>query len=91
MMKTLLQQPVRSGQIFPSPRENETMYETPPCFCWREEEGARGYRVEVKNAANEIVWSGETEKTFIVPDHALEPGVQMESLCGGRRARLGVL
>lgn len=87
MMKTLMQQPVRSGQIFPSPRENETMYETPPCFCWREEEGARGYRVEVKNAADEIVWSGETEKTFIVPDHALEPGAYSWNLYAAGGAR----
>lgn len=85
-MKTLLQQPVRSGQIFPSPRENETMYETPPCFCWREEEGARIYRVEVKNAAG-IVWSGETEKTFIVPERAIEPGEYRWNLyaAGGER------
>ena len=74
MAKTLLQQPVRNGQIFPSPHENETMYETPPCFCWREEDGADTYRVEVKNAAGETVWSGETEKTFIVPKFPLDPG-----------------
>lgn len=72
-MKTLAQQRTRNGQIFPSPRENEVMYETPPTFMWVKEEGAETYRVEVKKDGT-TVYTGQTERNFLVPDVLFTPG-----------------
>ena len=33
-MQKLEQRRTKNGQIFPSPRENEVMFETPPTLCW---------------------------------------------------------
>ncbi len=71
-MKKLLQKRTANGQIFPSPRENERMYETPPAFCWLKE-AADSYRVVVRRDG-ETVWQGETALNFIVPDKLLAPG-----------------
>ncbi len=66
-MKKLAQVRMRSGQIFPSPRENETMLETPPVLCWLKEEGVSRYTALVRDGRGEIVWQGETERNFIIP------------------------
>ena len=81
-MQKLEQRRTKNGQIFPSPRENEVMFETPPTLCWLLEEGVSRYRVEVRDAGGETVWQGETERNFIVPDRILAPGEYSWNLCG---------
>ena len=80
-MKKLLQIRTANGQIFPSPRVNEVMYETPPSFCWLKEEGVGTYTVIVRQSG-EIVWQGETQRNFIVPDIMLAPGEYEWNLLG---------
>lgn len=79
MMKKLQQMRTANGQIFPSPRDGEIMYETPPTLCWLKE-GAGKYRVAVRQGG-QTVWQGETERNFIVPDMILEPGDYEWNLC----------
>ncbi len=72
-MKRLLQMRTAPGQIFPSPREGEMMYETPPAFSWLKEEGAEEYTVVVRQGA-EIIWQGRSARNYIVPECLLAPG-----------------
>ena len=81
-MKILHQIRTANGQIFPSPRPDEIMYETPPAFCWLKEEGVSSYRITVRNEAGLTVWQGETDRNFIVPDTLLAPGIYEWNLCG---------
>ena len=81
-MKKLEQIRTANGQIFPSPRDGETMYETPPTLCWLRE-GKESYRIVVKQGEN-VVWQGETERNFIVPDLILTPGGYEWNLYAGR-------
>lgn len=72
-MKQLLQKRTAGGQVFPSPRINEVMYETPPTFAFLYEENASAYTVTVRqNGA--VVWQGSTARSFITPDIILSPG-----------------
>ena len=71
-MNKLVQKRTAPGQIFPSPRDGETIYETPPTLCWLKE-GAGKYRVVVRKDG-ETVWQGETERNFIVPGEVFAPG-----------------
>lgn len=71
-MNKLVQKRTAPGQIFPSPRDGETIYETPPTLCWLKE-GAGKYRVVVRKDG-ETVWQGETERNFIVPGEMFAPG-----------------
>ena len=70
-MRQLHQLRTANGQIFPSPRLGETMYETPPAFCWLKEDGVFLYRIAVRNAEGRIVYEGQTERNFLVPDFLL--------------------
>jgi len=79
MMNQLIQKRTANGQIFPSPREGEIMYETPPALCWLKEGGGT-YHVVIRKG-DETVWQGETERNFIVPDLMLEPGSYEWNLC----------
>ena len=72
-MKQLLQQRTRNGQIFPSPREGEVMYETPPTFCWLREDVEGPYQITVRRNG-ETVWYGETDRNYIVPSTELPAG-----------------
>lgn len=86
-MKTLAQRRTKNGQIFPSPRENEVMFETPPTLCWLLEDGVDAYTVEVKNAAGETVFTGSTTRNFLVPDVAFAPGEYTWNLYGNDAER----
>ena len=78
----------RAGQIFPSPRQDEIMLETPPAFGWREEEGVENYRLIIRKAGESApCWQGETERTFLVPDAILPPGCYEWNLMGGGMER----
>ena len=72
-MRTLAQIRTRNGQIFPTPREGEVMFETPPTLTWVKEEGVKTYRVEVRKDGK-TVFSGETDRNFLVPDVIFAPG-----------------
>ncbi|MBO4298299.1 MAG: heparinase II/III family protein [Clostridia bacterium] len=69
----LEQKRTKNGQIFPSPREGETMFETPPALCWLREDVKGPYQVTVRRGG-ETVWRGETEKNYVVPEKALPAG-----------------
>lgn len=71
-MKQLLQLRTANGQIFPSPRDGEILYETPPAFCWLRE-GVENYRIVVQQEG-QLVWQGRTERNYIVPNRILPPG-----------------
>ena len=85
-MKQLMQVRNANGQIFPSPRLHEVLYETPPTFCWLREEGVSVYRVAVRQG-DDIVWQGDTERNFLVPDRILEPGQYEWNLYGEEAER----
>ena len=72
-MKQLKQQRTAGGQVFPSPRVNEVMYETPPTFCFLYEGGAKTYTISVRQNGKPV-WQGLTERSFITPDQILPPG-----------------
>lgn len=72
-MKQLLQKRTAGGQIFPSPRADEVMYETPPTFCFLYEGGAESYTVTVRQG-RQVVWQGSTARNFITPDVLFAPG-----------------
>ena len=69
----LEQKRTKNGQIFPSPREGETMFETPPTLCWLREDVTGPYTVSVRRGG-ETLWQGETDKNYIVPDQVLPAG-----------------
>lgn len=72
-MKQLKQQRTAGGQVFPSPRPNEVMYETPPTFCFLYEDGAQSYTVTVRQNG-QTVWEGTTTRCFLTPNLILPPG-----------------
>jgi len=72
-MKRLTQQRTAGGQVFPSPRPDEVMYESPPTFCFLYESGADSYTVTVRQNG-QIIWTGCTARNFITPDVLLPPG-----------------
>ncbi len=72
-MNRLWQKRTAGGQVFPSPRIGEVMYETPPTFCFLYEGNAQTYTVIVRQNGT-IVWQGTTERNFITPDLILQPG-----------------
>ena len=69
----LEQKRTRNGQIFPSPRAGETMFETPPTLCWLREDVKDPYTVTVRQGGKTI-WRGETDVNYIVPEIALPAG-----------------
>ncbi len=72
-MKQLKQQRTAGGQVFPSPRPHEVMYESPPTFCFLYEGDADSYTVSVRQNG-QMVWEGSTKRSFITPDCILSPG-----------------
>lgn len=72
-MKQLRQQRTAGGQLFPSPRANEVMFETPPTFCFRYEDGVKEYTVSIRQN-DRLIWQGTTERSFITPEIILPPG-----------------
>ena len=72
-MRQLEQVRTAGGQVFPSPRAGEEMFESPPTFCFLYENGFQQYTVSVRREGR-IVWQGTTEKNFINPDIILPPG-----------------
>ncbi|MBR6569959.1 MAG: heparinase II/III family protein [Clostridia bacterium] len=72
-MKQLKQQRTAGGQVFPSPRPDEVMYESPPTFCFLYENGAKNYTIAVRQN-DHIIWQGKTKRNFITPDCIFPPG-----------------
>ncbi|MBR5546289.1 MAG: heparinase II/III family protein [Clostridia bacterium] len=72
-MKKLKQLRTAGGQIFPSPRINEVMYESPPTFCFLYEEGADEYTVSIRQNGR-LLWQGSTVRSFLTPDCILPAG-----------------
>ena len=77
-MRTLQQKRPKPGMIFPSPRDGEVMFETPPTLCWVKEDNVAEYTAVIRKGG-ETVWQGKTERNFIVPDIILEPSEEMVS------------
>lgn len=77
----------KNGQIYPFPADGDTVCETIPCFCWLKAEGCRSYVVEIKKESGETVFRGETDRGYLVPDIALEPGRYLWNLYSGELER----
>ena len=69
----LEQKRTKNGQVFPSPRPDEVMFETPPTLCWLREDVTGPYAATVRQSGR-IVWRGETDRNYIVPDVVLPAG-----------------
>ncbi len=72
-MKQLKQQRTAGGQVFPSPRPNEIMYESPPTFCFLYEDGAEEYTVSIRQNGQPF-WQGTTARNYLTPDCILPAG-----------------
>ena len=83
----LSQERTKGIHLFPTPRPDETMYETPPAFCWLKIPGISQYRIVVKNENGETIWEAETNKNAAVPDFALEPGKYRWNIWGDGKER----
>ncbi len=60
---------VRSrGQIFPFPDEGRLVEENPPCLSWLPLASKPRYTVVLKDGDGKEIWTGETEKNYIIPD-----------------------
>lgn len=85
-MKLIDQKRTRAGQIFPSPRDGETVSETPPCLSWLKCAGCSSYTVEIYRDG-ELFWRGETDKNYIVPDTVLPAGEYKWEIFAGEGRR----
>ena len=85
-MKTLEQKRTKNGQVFPSPRPNEIMFETPPTLCWLREDVTGPYTASVRQDGK-IVWQGATDKNYIVPDVILPAGAYEWNVAADGRER----
>ena len=83
----LSQERTKPMQMFPTPRPDETMYETPPAFCWLKVDDISQYRVVVTNENGDEVWAADTCKNAAVPDFALPPGNYRWNLWGDGKER----
>ena len=79
-MRTLQQKRLKPGMIFPSPREGEVMFETPPTLCWVKEENVTEYTAVIRRDGKDV-WQGKTSRNFIVPEIILQPGEYEWNLC----------
>ena len=83
----LSQERTKPMHLFPTPRQDETMYETPPAFCWLKVPDVSQYRIEVADEKGKHVWSAETNKNAAVPDIVLPPGSYRWNLWGDGKER----
>lgn len=85
-MKSFLQIRTSGQQIFPMPRDGETVFESPPCLAWIPLDGNMTYTAVIWRDGVEV-WRGETEKNYIVPNRILEPGTYRWNLYAGDAER----
>lgn len=71
-MDILKQQRTGAQQVFPFPAAGDTVWETPPCFIWLQEEGIQEYTITVRG--ENFHWEGKTERNYIVPPCIMPPG-----------------
>ena len=74
-------------QIFPVPRPDEVLYETPPTFSWLKVPGITQYRIVVVDENGDEVWCTETTKNTAVPDFVLLTGNYRWNLWGDGNER----
>lgn len=82
-MNIMRQTRTHGGQVFPFPRPDETVYETPPSFVWVREPSVEVYKIEIRNGNGAIIWTAETGRNAAVPDVILEPGNYSWNIYGG--------
>ena len=73
--------------MFPSPRQNETMYESPPAFCWLKVDGVEKYKVIVNDENGTEIWSAETTKNTALPCFVIPAGKYQWNIWGDDRER----
>ncbi len=71
-MKILEQRRTSPRQVFPFPAEGELVWETPPCFVWIAED-SEAYTVVIRDQ-NEVIWQGQTNVNYVVPNVQIRPG-----------------
>jgi hypothetical protein len=86
-MNTLPQERTKPGNLFPSPRPDEVMYESPPAFCWLKADGVQSYRAVVNDTQGREIWAAETQANSAVPDRIFPPGTYRWNLWGDGRER----
>ena len=75
-------------QLFPFPEDGRVVEENPPCLSWLPVGGSVTYKVVLYRGGSEL-WSGETQKNYIVPDIPLESGdYTWDIFADGRRRGL---
>ena len=76
-MKIMEQVRTHGGQVFPFPRPDEIVYETPPSFVWIGADSVKRYKIEVRcadgTADGKTVWTKETAYNTAVPEIILHP------------------
>lgn len=61
-------------ECFPSPRDGELLFETPPTFIWNKVPSAQEYKITVFNSNGEKIISEETRELFFTPSEPLPSG-----------------
>ena len=73
--------------LFPSPRQDEIVYESPPAFCWLKVEGFKRYLVAVTNLKGYEIWSSGSAINTAVPDIVIPPGKYRWNIWGDGQER----
>ena len=82
-MNKMQQIRTHGGQVFPFPRPDEIIYETPPLFVWLKEADIKYYRIDLKDKNGVMIWTAETEHNAVVPDIILPHGRYIWNIYGG--------
>ena len=82
-MEIMKQTRTHGGQVFPFPKPDGIVYETPPCFIWIKEPGVKIYKIEIRGETGGLIWSAETERNIAVPDIIFAPGKYSWNIYGG--------
>ena len=81
-MKKLDQERTMPMHLFPSPRQSEIMYESPPAFCWLKVDGIKEYQVKMTDENEKEIWFAKTDINTIVPNFVLPAGKYKWNLWG---------
>ena len=85
-MKKLEQRREKPCELFPFPEEGRLVEENPPCLSWLKVPGATEYTAVIYRDGKRI-WSGTTDRNYIIPDPLPAPGEYAWDLFCGNAAR----
>ena len=74
-LDTVLQRYSQNTIVFPQPLDGSVVQISPPAFTWEFVEGAFGYRIEIKNDSEQLVYKKVVGKDPVhLPNQILPPG-----------------